>query len=71
MIRPIVSLRSLLKHVVVPLETQAEPAAGTVEGQWSALERRRRLTVQHTRLADGASDYQARPPYPLRPRPPS
>lgn len=47
------------------------PIPGALGNQLGALDRRRRLQTQQQQLQTGATDYQARPPYPNRPRPPS
>ncbi len=51
----------------------ARPALipGALSDQLSALERRRQLLRQCQALQNTPADYQARPPYPYRPRPPS
>ena len=47
------------------------PPAGALGRQLSALDRRRRLREQQEDIQAGLLDYQAIPPYPIRPRPPS
>jgi hypothetical protein len=47
------------------------PPAGALGNQLSALHRRRQLRQQQEDIQAGLVDYQAIPPYPVRPRPPS
>jgi len=47
------------------------PPAGAIGDQLIALVRRRRLRDQQEDLQAGLVDYEAIPPYPPRPRPPS
>jgi len=47
------------------------PTIGALGKQLSALHRRRQLRAQQEDLQAGLVDYQAIPPYPTRPRPPS
>jgi len=45
--------------------------AGALSSHLSALNRRRLLRQQQEEIQAGLVDYQAMPPYPPRPRPPS
>jgi len=47
------------------------PTNGALNRQLSALDRRRQLRLQQELLQIGVTDYVVRPPYPVRPRPPS
>jgi hypothetical protein len=45
------------------------PPAGAIGLQLIALDRRRQLRQQQEDLQAGLADYEAIPPYPIRPRP--
>ena len=47
------------------------PPVGAIGSQLIALDRRRHLRQQQEDLQAGLVDYEAIPPYPTRPRPPS
>ena len=71
MIRAIGPLRNAWIYTRSMRLPRSGPPAGALSNQLSALERRRRLREQQEDLQAGLVDYQAIPPYPMRPRPPS
>ena len=71
MIRSIGPLRSVWAYARGSHLPRSGPLSGALSAQLSALDRRRRLQIQQQDLQAGLADYQALPPYPPRPRPPS
>ena len=71
MIRPIGSPRCAWTYTRNMRLPRSGPPAGALGNQLSALHRRRQLHQQQEDLQAGLVDYQAIPPYPIRPRPPS
>ena len=71
MIRPIGPLRLNVAYMRRMRMPRSGPAAGALGDQLSALARRHLLRRQQEDLQAGLVDYQAIPPYPPRPRPPS
>jgi len=71
MIRPIGPLRFAWAYAQRMRMPRSGPIAGALSLQLSALDRRRQLRQQQEDLQAGLADYEALPPYPLRPRPPS
>jgi len=71
MIRSIVPLRAVCYYARGMNLPRSGPVSGALGKQLSALQRRRRLDLQHQDLKAGLADYRASPPYPPRPRPPS
>ena len=71
MIRSIGPLRAVWYYARGMNLPRSGPVSGALGKQLSALQRRRRLKFQLQDLQAGLADYQASPPYPLRPRPPS
>ncbi|MCE5301867.1 MAG: hypothetical protein LLF97_02010 [Planctomycetaceae bacterium] len=71
MIRAIGPLRYAWTYTRSVRLPRSGPPAGAPVEQLSALVRRRRLRMQQEDLQAGLVDYEAIPPYPSRPRPPS
>jgi len=71
MIRSIGPLRNVYAYARCMHLPRSGTMSGALGNQLSALQRRRRLQVQQLDLQAGLADYQASPPYPPRPRPPS
>lgn len=70
MIRPVGPLQfgwMFPRHARV---ARSGPESGALSRQLSALERRRRLRMQHQQFLIGGPGPKALPPYPFRPRPP-
>ena len=71
MIRPIGPLRNAWVYTRTMRLPRSGPPAGALGNQLSALRRRQQLRQQQEDIQAGLVDYQALPPYPPRPRPPS
>ena len=71
MIRPIGPLRNAWVYTRSMRLPRSGPPAGALGNQLSALRRRHQLRQQQEDIQAGLVDYQAMPPYPPRPRPPS
>jgi hypothetical protein len=71
MIRPIGPLRNAWVYTRSMRLPRSGPPAGALGNQLSALRRRQQLRQQQEDIQAGLVDYQAMPPYPPRPRPPS
>ena len=71
MIRSMGTLRSVWIYARSMNLPRSGPLSGALRVQLGALQRRRRLRMQQQDLQAGLADYQASPPYPHRPRPPS
>jgi hypothetical protein len=71
MIRSIGPLRCAWAYTRIMRLPRSGPPAGALGNQLIALVRRRQLRAQQEDIQAGLVDYQAMPPYPIRPRPPS
>jgi hypothetical protein len=71
MIRPIGPLQNAWVFKYSSIAARSEPLPGALSQQLDAVERRRSLSDQQEDLQAGQLDFQALPPYPYRPRPPS
>jgi hypothetical protein len=71
MVHRVATLRYVWAHLRNVRLPRSGPLTGALGRQLSALKRRRRLRLQQEDLQAGLVDYQAMPPYPLRPRLPS
>ena len=71
MIRAIGPLRSAWVYTRCMRLPRSGPPPGAIRKQLIALERRHKLRQQQEDIQAGLVDYEAIPPYPYRPRPPS